>query len=106
MKRRHVRATTTYRYARFVERYVNPAVGDIPLRRLRSHHLDGLYESLAATGGRTGDGLAPTTIQEVHMIIRAALDVASANSSTATSPRRSCPSAATNASRREGLERG
>lgn len=76
MKRRHVRATTAYRYAWFVERYVKPAVGEIPLRRLRSDHLDGLYESLAATGGRTGDGLAPKTILEVHMIIRAALDVA------------------------------
>ncbi len=75
-KRRHVRATTAYRYAWFVERYVKPVVGDVPLRRLRADHLDGLYESLAATGGRTGDALAPKTIQEVHMIIRAALDLA------------------------------
>jgi integrase len=75
-KRRHVRATTAYRYAWFVERYINPAIGDIPLRRLRSDHLDELYESLAVTGGRTGTGLAAKTILEVHMIIRAALEVA------------------------------
>jgi hypothetical protein len=55
-KRRHVLATTAYRYAWFVERYINPAVGDIPLRRLRSDHLDELYESLDVTGGRTGAG--------------------------------------------------
>ncbi|HZA78965.1 MAG TPA: hypothetical protein VE623_21525 [Acidimicrobiales bacterium] len=61
-KRRHVRATTAYRYAWFVERYIDPAIGDIPLRRLRPDHLDQLYESLAVTGGRTGTGLAPKTI--------------------------------------------
>ena len=72
-KRRHVRATTAYRYAWFIDRYINPAIGDIPLRRLRSDHLDSLYEQLATTGGRTGTGLAPKTIAEVHMIIRAAL---------------------------------
>ena len=73
-KRRHVRATTAYRYAWFIERYINPAIGDIPLRRLRADHLDSLYEQLATTGGRTGTGLAPKTIAEVHMIMRAALD--------------------------------
>lgn len=75
-KRRHVRATTAYRYAWFVERYVKPAIGDVPLRRLRGDHLEALYESLADTGGRTRTGLAAKTILEVHMIVRAALDVA------------------------------
>lgn len=75
-KRRHVRATTAYRYAWFVERYINPAIGTIPLSRLRADHLDGLYESLAASGGRAGSGLAPKTIHEVHMILRACLDQA------------------------------
>lgn len=75
-KRRQVRATTAYRYTWFVERYINPAIGGIALRRLRADHLDTFYESLAASGGRTGTGLAPKTILEVHMIIRAALDLA------------------------------
>jgi integrase len=75
-KRRTVRASTAYRYSWFVEHYINPAIGHIPLRRLREDHLDSLYETLAATGGRDGAGLAPKTILEVHMIIRAALDQA------------------------------
>ncbi len=75
-KRRTVRATTAYRYAWFVEHYINPAIGQIPLRRLRADHLDSLYEGLAGTGGRHGAGLAAKTILEVHMIIRAALDQA------------------------------
>lgn len=63
-KRRHVRATTAYRYAWFIDRYIQPAIGDIPLRRLRADHLDGLYERLASTGGRQSTGLAPKTIDE------------------------------------------
>ncbi len=66
-----MRATTAYRYAWFIDRYINPAIGEIPLRRLRINHLQDLYQQLATTGGRHGDGLAPKTIVEVHMIIRA-----------------------------------
>ncbi len=75
-KRRQVRATTAYRYGWFAEHYIIPALGEVPLRQLRADHLDGLYETLAHTGGRTGAGLAPKTIHEVHMIIRACLDQA------------------------------
>ena len=73
-KRRQVRATTAHRYAWFVDRYINPAVGDVPLRRLRADHLDNLYDTLATTGGGDGAGRAPKTIVEVHAVIRAALD--------------------------------
>lgn len=75
-KRRQVRVTTAYRYAWFVDRYITPAIGDIPLRRLRVDHLDALYAGLATSGGRNGTGLAPKTVLEVHMIIRAALNAA------------------------------
>jgi hypothetical protein len=75
-KRRQVRATTAYRYAWFIDNYINPAIGDVPLRRLRVDHLETLYQQLAATGGRQQDGLAPKTILEVHMIVRAALGLA------------------------------
>ena len=64
------------RYAWFVDRYIIPAIGDIPLRRLRVDHLDALYAELATSGGRNGTGLAPKTMLEVHMLIRAALDAA------------------------------
>lgn len=39
LKRRHVRATTAYRYSWFIDRYINPAIGDVPLRRLRADDL-------------------------------------------------------------------
>jgi integrase len=69
-KRRQVRATTAYRYAWFVDRYIDPAIGTVPLRRLQADHLDALYTALATTGGRHGTGLAPKTVLEVHMIVR------------------------------------
>lgn len=75
-KRRQVRATTAYRYSWFVDRYIDPAIGQVPLRRLRVDHLDTFYLDLATTGGRDGTGLAPKTVLEVHMIIRAGLDTA------------------------------
>lgn len=75
-KRRQVRATTAYRYSWFVDRYIDPAIGHVPLRRLRVDHLDALYTDLATTGGRAGTGLAPKTVLEVHMILRAGLDAA------------------------------
>jgi integrase len=76
LKRRHVRATTAYRYSWIVDRYINPTIGDVPLRRLRADHLDGLYDHLAATAGRSGTGLAPKTVHQVHMIVRSSLDLA------------------------------
>ena len=75
-KRRQVRATTGYRYAWMADRYVVPLIGAIPLRQLRADHLDLLYHALAKTGGDAGTGLAPKTIHEVHLIVRAALDLA------------------------------
>lgn len=53
-KRRQVRDTTAYRYSWFVDRYIGPASGDAPLRRLRVDHLDTLYVDLSTTGGRDG----------------------------------------------------
>ena len=75
-KRRHVRASTSYRYTWMVDNYINPAIGHVPLRRLRADHLDGLYDQLATTGGRHGTGLAPKTVHEVHVIVRSSLDLA------------------------------
>ncbi len=76
IKRRHVRASTANRYTWFVDNYINPALGHVPLRRLRADHLDGLYDTLAKTGGRNGTGLAPKTVHEVHVVLRSSLNLA------------------------------
>src|SRR5699024_4276479 len=62
-KRRQVRETTAYRYSWFIDRYIVPALGEIPLRRLRLDHLEAFYAQLANSGGRHGTGLAPKTVR-------------------------------------------
>jgi integrase len=76
VKRRHIRASTANRYTWFVANYINPAIGHVPLRSLRADHLDGLYDTLATTGGRNGSGLAPKTVHEVHVVLRSSLSLA------------------------------
>jgi integrase len=71
---RCVRATTAYRYGWIIDHHINPSLGDFALRSLRTQHIDDLYTSLLASGGRNGDGLAPKTVHEVHVIIRSALN--------------------------------
>lgn len=75
-KRMTVRASTAYRYAWMTDKYIVPAIGTVALSALRADHLDGLYARLLATGGRTGTGLAPKTVHEVHLVVRNALDLA------------------------------
>ena len=75
-KRRQVRATTAYRYAWFVDRYIIPTVGDVPLRRLRLDHLETFYADLAAMA-RDVDWLvvvAPGTAETRGIVSRRVLE--------------------------------
>ena len=65
--------TTAHRYAWMIDNYINPRIGDIPLRSLRVEHLDGLHHALLTTGSRDGGPLASKTVYDVHVIIRSAL---------------------------------
>ena len=71
--KRIVLAASTYDgYRRKVEHHLLPALGPVPLRRLRPDHLEALYEHLLhPTDGSAG--LAPKTVYEIHLIIRGAL---------------------------------
>jgi integrase len=60
-------------YRRKIERHILPVTGRVPIRRLRAHHLEALYDGmLHPSDGRRA--LAPKTVLEVHLIIRAALN--------------------------------
>lgn len=56
-----------------IDNYINPRIGDIPLRSLRVEHLDGLYHSLLTTGSRDAGPLASKTVYDVHVIVRSSL---------------------------------
>lgn len=75
-KRLQLRPTTSHRYEWMITHYVLPQLGPIPLRRLRGDHLEGLYRELLTTSGRLGNGLAPKTVHNVHVMIRSSLRMA------------------------------
>lgn len=60
-------------YRRKIDRHILPVIGKVPIRRLRVHHLEALYDRmLHPTDGQRA--LAAKTVLEVHLIIRGALD--------------------------------
>jgi integrase len=66
-------AASTYRgYERNVQRHILPALGRIGLRRLRSHHIEALYDQLLASSVEA-PALAPKTVYEIHLVIRGCL---------------------------------
>jgi integrase len=75
-KRLELRPTTAMRYEWMIVNYVQPAVGDVLLRRLRVDHLEALYRNLLSHGRENGDGLAPKTVHNAHAMIRSALRTA------------------------------
>lgn len=60
-------------YVTYVRAYIVPRLGRIPLQALTRSDLDGFYDWLESEGGRSGQGLAPKTVANVHGIIHKAL---------------------------------
>jgi integrase len=65
-------ATSTHRgYVHKIRRHILPALGQKRLRRLRTQHLETLYDSMLHP--TDGNALSPKTVYEVHLIVRGAL---------------------------------
>ncbi len=65
--------TTVRGYARNIETFILPALGPIPLARLKTSQLDQYYAKLRDQGGKGGTPLAPASVRQVHAILRRAL---------------------------------
>jgi integrase len=78
-RRQQLRPSTAHRYQWMIDNYINPRIGDVPLRALRCEHLDRVYTDLLTAGGRTGGELASKTVYDVHVIMRASLKDATRN---------------------------
>ena len=78
--------TTHARYVTSVEHYLLPHLGDTPLRRLRTEHLEALYRRLLITGSRRGGPLAAKTVTNLHQIIRSSLNDAVGRGLLASNP--------------------
>jgi integrase len=73
-KQLNLRPSTWNGYRNLITLHVVPHIGRLPLRRLRSHHLETLYAELLTNGRRDGKGgLDPKTVLEVHVIVHKAL---------------------------------
>lgn len=60
-------------YVTYTRSYIVPRLGRIPLQKLSRADLNGLYDWLETEGGRSGKGLSPKTVANVHGIIHKAL---------------------------------
>jgi hypothetical protein len=86
-KRMTIRPTTAQRYAWIIDHHVVPTLGPAPLRRLRTDHLEELYETLLAPRERGGRSLAPKTVAKpTRFFDRRSRMRAENDSSRSTSP--------------------
>ena len=64
-----VEPSTFRTYTVTVQSYLLPRLGGLRLVDLRAAHINALYDELEATGGRSGHGLAPKTMQNIHGVL-------------------------------------
>ena len=57
----------------FIDRNLLPAVGGVPLSKLKPSDLDRFYRRLLTSGAVGAGGLAPATVRRIHGILRRAL---------------------------------
>jgi len=72
-KRIALAESTWHGYRRKVERHILPALGTVPIRRLKVTQLEALYDSKLRPTNPDTKALAPKTVLEIHLIIRGAL---------------------------------
>ena len=56
-----------------VRSWIVPWIGEVPLQKLSARHLDGLYATLRARGGRGGRPLRGKSVRNVHALLSKAL---------------------------------
>jgi integrase len=61
-------------YGHYARAYIKPRLGHMRLQQLTATNLRALYTELAASGGRSGQGLKPKTVKNVHTLIHRALE--------------------------------
>ncbi len=68
--RAKIRPRTWHRYEQHLRVHVLPALGNVILTKLSAQHLQSLYAKKLA------EGLSPTTVHHMHMLLHKALDAA------------------------------
>jgi len=68
--------TTRNTYEGYIKGKILPALGTVPIRKVDVETLDRFYIELRKRGGRGGRPLAPSTVRQIHFILRASLGLA------------------------------
>ncbi len=72
--RPNVSPKTFLQYSDFVHRQLIPAIGAVPLAKLRPQHIQGYYSHALQRGRADGKGgLSPKTVLHIHRLLRQAL---------------------------------
>jgi integrase len=67
-----VKPKTLQDYRHLIDRHVKPYIGALRLQAVRPAQITKLYRDLLTTGGRSGAGLSPRTVEYVHAVLRKA----------------------------------
>jgi integrase len=63
-------AKTQERYGEIIKKHIVPAIGAVALQKLNGTRIDAFYAHLRTAGRRDGKGgLAPQTVQHIHMLL-------------------------------------
>ncbi|MEI6401572.1 MAG: hypothetical protein WCP59_05235 [Actinomycetota bacterium] len=63
--------TTAREYRRLAKTIISPALGSMPIGKIKDHQLDALYAGLEKERG-----LSPSSVRQVHAVIRSSLNQA------------------------------
>jgi integrase len=72
----NLRQTTYGVYDTYIRVHIIPSIGEMPIAKIKAHHLQRLYAQKLIDGRKDGKGLAPATVGTIHKIISRALSMA------------------------------
>lgn len=81
-----VRRSTARSYQIHIERYLKPALGHLPLDRLRAGHISAMFDEIEAANSGKARATGPVTRQRIFATLRAALNEAERQRKVQTNP--------------------
>ncbi len=79
-----IQTWATYRL--YIEVYIVPIIGALPLQKVTADALDALYDQLEESGGKEGKGLSAKTVVNVHGVLHKAFEDAVKRGKILTNP--------------------
>ena len=81
-----VRASTARSYEQYIEMYLKPHLGQLPLRKLRAEHISTMFDAIAHNSAGRARTVGPAARQRVFATLRSALNSAVKRRRLASNP--------------------